>query len=326
MKNNIIYISVLFMLITFKSYSQDYHFSQFDRSPVRLNPALTGAFVDKSYKSSVMYRNQWRNLSAKPFSTFNMSYEMPINKKWGVGGYISNFDGAKVYNEFNLVVSGSYTITEPDNEIHVLTTGLQAGFLNKNINDRDLTFNNQYSDGGFDPDISSNENLLRLSKFMPEINFGIYYKYKTNIGYAKVRPYLGFSIFHISSPKQEFIESTDVASRLPRRFLLHGGTEIIYSEKFNMDVKMRHQWQGKGREYFFGSDFNYIIDPKTNTTIKALLYYRVKDAFVAGFGVEYNNMTFVTTYDITTSSLKTFNSSRGALEFSLFFAPKKFKK
>ena len=99
-------LSIIF--ISVNTLGQDYHFSQFDASPVKLNPALTGKFTKYNYIAAVMYRNQWRNLSNKPFSNFNLSYEMPINGRWGVGGYLSNFDGAKVYNEFDLVFSGSY--------------------------------------------------------------------------------------------------------------------------------------------------------------------------------------------------------------------------
>ena len=203
---------------------------------------------------------------------------------------------------------------------------MQAGFINKNINDRDLTFNNQYESGGFNPDLESKETLERLSKFVPEINFGIYYKYLGKSSKNKIKPYGGFSVFHISSPKQTFLEGTEESSRLPRRFVLHGGAEVKFTREFTADVKFRNQWQGRGSEYFFGSDFNYKIDYSTNTSLRGLLYYRVKDAFVAGFGVQYMNMTFVTTYDITTSGLKEFNSSRGALEFSMIFAPRRYNK
>ncbi len=321
-----LYALISIVFISVNAQSQDYHFSQFDVSPVRLNPALTGKFTKYNYLASVMYRNQWRNLSNKPFSNFNLSYEMPINGRWGVGGYISNFDGAKVYNEFNMVVSGSYSVSRPGNKRYQLTTGLQAGFINKNINDRDLTFNNQYESGGFNPDIASKENLERLSKFVPEINFGIYYKYLGKSNNNKVKPYGGFSVFHISSPKQEFLQGTEETTRLPRRWVLHGGAEVKFTREFTADVKFRNQWQGRGSEYFFGSDFNYKIDYSTNTSLKGLLYYRVKDAFVAGFGVQYMNMTFITTYDITTSGLKAFNNNRGALEFSMIFAPRRYNK
>lgn len=318
--------TLLLFLVAHTVNAQDYHFSQFDVSPVTLNPALTGKFKKYNYKSSVIYRNQWRTLSSKPFSNFNLSYEMPVDRRWGVGGYISNFDGAKVYNEFNLVLSGAYHITTPSNKRYLLTVGLQAGFINKNINDRDLTFNNQYESGGFNPDIASAENLEKLSKFVPEINFGVFYKYYGKGQRTKYIPYIGASVFHITSPKQGFLASTEGTTRLPRRFLLHGGVDIKFSYDFNMAVKFRNQWQGRGSEYYFGSDFNYLVSDVGHTILKGLLYYRVKDAVVLGFGIEYMNMTFVTTYDITTSGLNSFNNNRGALEFSLLYRPTRYSK
>lgn len=324
MKNFILTIAL--SLTAVLSYGQDFHFSQFDVSPVRLNPALTGQNSDYNYTAAVMYRNQWRNLTTKPFSSFNLSYEMPIDRRWGVGGYISNFDGARVFNEFNMVASGSYSISRPGNKRYQLTTGLQAGFINRNINDRDLTFNNQYEAGGFNPDISSEENLERLSKFMPEINFGIYYKYLGKSSRSKFVPYIGASVFHVTSPKAEFLEGTEETPRLPRRYVIHGGAEIMFTREFTADVKFRTQWQGRASEYFFGTDLNYKIDYSTNTSIRGLLYYRVKDAFVTGFGITYMNMTFITTYDITVSTLNEFNGSRGALEFSMIFQPKRYVK
>ena len=311
--------ALILILVSFSVNAQDYHFSQYDVLPVRLNAAMTGMFNDHAYKSGIIYRNQWRSLSVKPFSTFNLSYEMPINARWGVGGYITNFDGAKIYNEFNFVASGAYRITKPNQDLHVLNTGLQLGFINKNINDKELTFNNQYQAGGFNPDLTSKETFERFSKFMPEINLGLFYQYG---GFDKIKPYLGFSLYHISSPKNQFVESTSNPSRLPRRYLLHGGFTYQFDPDYVLEVKTREMWQGKASEYYMGFDLEYLIDRPTNTRVTGAFYYRVKDAIVLGVGLEYKNLEFTTSYDITISDLKNYNSSFGGLEFSLKFAPR----
>ena len=316
------FISILSFIVIANcnlSWGQDYHFSQYDAMPVRFNPGLTGMFKGYNYKAGAIYRNQWRALSVKPFSTFSLGYEMPLKDRWGVGGYITNYDGAKIYNEFNLVVSGAYRITDPRQDVHQLSVGLQAGFINTNINDQELTFNNQYDNGGFDPDLSSNESFARFSKFMPEINIGIYYKYAES---KTFKPYGGFAISHITSPKNQFIETTNNKTRLPRKFLLHAGLIYKIDRDFTLEFKTREMWQGKASEYFFGAELSYLVDRKSKTYIKPALYYRVKDAVVVGLGVEYKNITLVTTYDITTSSLKQYNNKRGGLEFSLRFTPR----
>ncbi len=313
-------LALILLVVSGGIFAQDYHFSQFDASSVRMNAGMTGMFSNYSYKSGIMYRNQWRSLSVKPFSTFNLSYEMPVNRRWGVGGYITNFDGAKVYNEFNLVLSGAYRITKPGQDIHVLSTGLQIGFINKNINDKELTFNNQYQGGGFNPDMTSKENFERFSKFMPEINFGLYYEYGD---WYPFKPYIGFSIFHISSPKNQFIETSVDPSRLPRRYLLHAGVIYKINQEYTLELKTREMWQGRASEYYMGFELDYLVDSRSNTKITGAFFYRVKDAVVLGIGMDYRNLKFMTTYDITTSGLKDHNSSFGGLEFSLRFAPRR---
>ncbi|MFN5134859.1 MAG: type IX secretion system membrane protein PorP/SprF, partial [Chitinophagaceae bacterium] len=46
-------------------------------------------------------------------------------------------------------------------------------------------------------------------------------------------------------------------------------------------------------------------------------YYRWNDAAIAMIGFEMNNIRFTFTYDATMSTLRSFNNSNGAMEFSL---------
>ncbi len=311
------------MIIAFEGSlnAQDYHFSQFDISEVSLNPAMTGQFKNHLYRASMMHRNQWRSLVIKPFSTFNVSYEMPLRaKRWGIGGYMVNYDGANFYNEINLVASASYRITKLLQEKHTLTTGLQAGFINRNLNENDLTFNSQYDNGGFSSSLSSLESFDRFTKFMPEVNWGIYYRYKPN---RKFFAYSGLSIFHISSPKSQFIEtSISNPDRLPRRYVIHGGFSYEISDSYTIEVKTREMWQDQASEYYGGVELEYIIDKYLNSRVKAGVYYRYNDATVPMIGIEYKNLAFATSYDITISKLNNYNSNLGGLEFTLKYAPK----
>ena len=47
------------------------------------------------------------------------------------------------------------------------------------------------------------------------------------------------------------------------------------------------------------------------------VYYRMGDAVIAMVGLEWSKLRLTFTYDATMSSLKTYNNSNGALEFSL---------
>jgi len=314
-------ISTLIILIAFvlKSNAQDYHFSQFDALVPTYQPALTGMFKDYNYRSATQYRNQWRPLATKPFSTFAIAYDMPIDQRWGVGGYIINYDGARVFNSFNLVASGAYRITDPGQKDHLLTTGLQMGIIYKNTNNRDLLFDSQYSNGTFNPELEDNEDFQRFSKLMPEFNLGFYYEWIDPRN--KYHPYAGASIFHVSSPKEN-LQNTDEATRLPRRYLFNTGSKFDISKEFKADLKFMYQMQGKAREFVLGAMGSYYM-MENDLDLNLGVYYRWDDAIIISCGMDYKELLFMLSYDITTSGLKDFNNGFGALEFMMAFRPKK---
>lgn len=317
MKN--IYKLLVIAVVTFPSIllGQDYHFSQFDALVPSYQPAQTGMFIDYKYRAATQYRNQWRPLATKPFSTFALSYDMPINRRWGAGGYLVNYDGAKVFNAFSFVLSGAYKIMDPDQEEHLLNAGLQMGLIYKNINNSDLLFESQYEEGQFNSSLPSNENFNRLSKLMPEFNVGFYYEWidKNNM----YHPYVGLSLFHITSPKESMLLSSE-SSRVPRRFMLNTGCKLDVNDEIKVDVKLLTQSQGKANDLVLGAGGSYYLNDQ-DVDLKLGLYYRVKDAFVVAAGLAYEDLTFMVSYDVTTSGLKEFNGGKGALEFTLVYKP-----
>lgn len=312
-------LAIVFTILSINISAQDYHFSQFDALVPSYQPALTGMFDDYKYRAASQYRNQWRPLATKPFSTFGMSFDMPVNNRWGLGGYLVNYDGARVFNAFSFIVSGAYKVTDPNQKKHLLTTGLQAGIVYKNINNSDLLFENQYSNGEFNPSLPSNENFQRLSKLVPEFNFGVYYEWIDELN--DYHPYVGVSVFHITSPKESLL-STEADSRLPRRFMFNGGCKLDITKELEIDIKGMYQYQGKAREILFGSSGAYLIG-ESKTKVNLGLFYRVQDAAFIMTGISYEELTFNLSYDITTSGLSSYNNNQGALEFTLIYQPQK---
>ncbi len=299
--------------------AQDYHFGQFDALAPTYQPGLTGMFDEYSYRGATQYRNQWRALANKPFSTFALSYDMPLKERWGVGGYIINYDGAKVFNAFNVVLSGAYRIIEPTQKEHVLNVGLQMGLIYKNTNNADLLFESQYDEGQFNPTLPSNESFTRFSKTLPEFNMGVYYEWTDPAN--MYHPYFGATAFHLTSPKESLLMSSE-ASRLPRRYLFNGGCKLDFDEQWSADVKLMHQFQGKAREWVMGATGSYLITD-SETDVNLGCYYRVQDAVTVLAGVGYQDLNFMMSYDITTSGLKAYNGGKGAIEFTLVYTPDK---
>jgi type IX secretion system PorP/SprF family membrane protein len=330
MKNNIKYIGIVFslFLIAQSLKAQDYHYTNFDEIELMLNPALTGTFNDAKYRAAAQFRNQWRSVASKPFTTFSLGYDMPLNERWGVGAYLTNYDGAKVYNAFNFVVSGAYKIIDPKKDEHSLSTGMQIGVIYKNTNNLDLLFDNQYSSGTFNAELPSAETFVRFNKTMPEFNYGIYYEYTDDS--KRYHPYAGISIFHITSPKESIlVESTD--SKLPRRFAFNGGSKFNITKQFDLNAKALYMMQGTARELVLGFLANYRLQGQSigsySMKEQSLQFffggnYRHQDAVGIILGLQYDVLRYKVSYDITTSTLNSVNNGRGAIEFSMVFQPK----
>ncbi|MBN2682458.1 MAG: PorP/SprF family type IX secretion system membrane protein [Bacteroidales bacterium] len=308
----IIVIFAVFFSAT-ESYSQDAHLSQYDASPVLLSPAFTGMFTDAEYHMAAQFRNQWGALGSK-YTTTSMAYDMPIDEKWGVGGYILDDDAAKYFNSFSFIASGAYLVTAPGYSKYKLTVGMNLGFVYKSTKTDFMTFDNQWSDGNFDPDLPSGEAFEKNHILMPEVSIG--FNYTATDNEKDVNPYAGLAVYHCTNPKESFMNNAE--SRLPIKFVFHGGAIIETSEVLKIDPKFLIMRQRNAMEITPGVRFHYLMEQQ-KITILAGTHYRIKDAFIFEAGLEYRNFTYKISYDFNTSELRPYSHGKGGLEFSVLF-------
>jgi len=303
------------------SFAQDSHISQYYASPIIVNPALTGMF-EGDYRAHMHYRNQWKSLVNKPFTTTTLAYDQPYEKRYGLGGYISNNRaGAGGLNFLNAVASAAYEITIDPKNIHNLMTGLQLGIIYKSVNVSNLWFDNQYNNatGTVDPTLSSKENFIKTSVLLPEINIGVYYFYDNPE--KDYKPYLGFSGFHMTQPKESFL---GYENKLPMRFVAYGGSMINIDENLSINPNFLYMKQAKNSEVQFGAIGYYHFD---DSNIKYFFgpYYRNKDAFMIHTGVIYNEYIFRISYDVNVSPLSAITKGRGGIEISFTYTKERGK-
>ena len=89
------------MTLNLPSQAQDVHFTQFNASPMLVNPALTGAFGGE-WRASAIYRDQWRSVvGGAAFKTIAASFDMPIIRDISVDDYLAagvQLSGQKYYS------------------------------------------------------------------------------------------------------------------------------------------------------------------------------------------------------------------------------------
>jgi type IX secretion system PorP/SprF family membrane protein len=303
--------------MSISAYAQDFHLSQYEASPMYFNPAMTGHF-DGDLRVSLHYRNQWRQISSKAFTTTALSVDMPVKKveNLKIGMFIlNNRAGAGNFNALNAVFSGSYDY-KFNNPHHRVSAGLQLGMIHKSVNIQGLIFDEQYnpSNGGsFNPNEYIGEDLSRQGIVMPALNSGLMYYYASDV--SRFNPFFGISSFNLTSPKESFFGEEN---RLPRRYMMHGGT------KYNATSKLQISWfymlmrQTNARELTTGLMAYYYLK-NSDTYIMYGNTYRNRDAVMIHFGLKYRDFTYRFSYDVNTSTLSPYTGGRGAFEMSIVY-------
>lgn len=321
MKKQILILYSFLLLVTTSLKAQDFHLSMYDAGPLFLNPALTGV-VDANFRVHAQYRNQWRSVAFKPYTTALISLDAPKGK-WGFGGQIVNMRaGVGNYNVLQGLFSVSYAVPLDKHKYHNLSFGLQAGATQKRIEAGLYTYNNQYTntDGGyFDKTQPSGESFNRQSFVSEQVNAG--FMYFNSKQQSRINPFFGYSAFNLTNQKETFYTSSN---KLPIRHYVHAGLRINVTELFYVLPKVLIMMQKNATEQLYSIDAGYFFKEQ-EFYVLAGANYRSKDAAVFYIGARKNNYIAKIGYDANTSSLKDVSKYRGAFEISFTYMAKKSK-
>ena len=329
-----------FLLTAPKSSAQDFHLSQYDASPMYLNPSMTGLFSGY-YRVHAHYRNQWSSV-ASPFTTTSVAFDMPYHnlrvttrsggKKIAIGGIIlNNRAGTGNYNVLNFSLSAAYDLSFTQSKDHHISIGPQIGFIHKSVNIDKLLFHNQYTytnSNGFDPGLPNGEMFDNASIILPDINAGIIYYYASDM--SVINPFLGFSVFHLTEPNETFYSNEN---KLPRRYTGHGGIKINLTPVIQITPQILIMNQQNANEKTLSFNGSYYLKAQDAWVYAGIDYrsfqfreFSVNDAFISMAGLKYKRYEYRISYDINTSSLKSVSRGRGGFELSITYIAEKLKK
>jgi len=298
---------------------QDIHFSQYDMSPLNLNPALTGEF-DGDYRFIGNHRKQWSSVTI-PFTTFSFGADankLPFGPDNIAAGIQINQDraGDSQFNTFMVNLSGAYKMTLGTDSIQSLSFGLRTGITNRNLNYDPLQFGVQYNGFSYDGSLGNQEAFTTASRTYLDVHLGASYSY-----YIDKRKNItaGLALFNITRPKQSFYSDDDI--RLDARTVFHAAAEWKVSDKIDVMPSMLFMHQGTYNVFNIGGAAKYVLVDFMGTyrTVWAGLYYRNKDATYLSAGMDYDNWQFGLSYDINVSTLVPASNLRGGFEISAIY-------
>ncbi len=311
---------------------QDTHWSQFNMSPLTLNPAMTGGLYD--LEAYINYRDQWQSV-ATPYKTMAGSFDMRfknIKKKKGFLAAGLNFyndkagDLAMSTTQVNLHFAAHVRL----NEYNTLGAGLSGGFVQRSINYSGIESGNQFNGMAYDGTLATGEPAAGNSRSYVDAGAGLLWTFNNTSGAVKVtdnhdlKINLGASIFHPHEPSYSFYNNME---KLYMKYVVHGealisipNTNIAFVPGF---LFMR---QGPSQEIYAGSMIRYKLKQDSKYTgfqkgsaLSIGAYYRADDAVAASMLIEYSNYAIGVSYDINTSQLKSASSAKGGMEITLRF-------
>src|SRR5690606_16359111 len=153
-------IWLIYFLCTSVAHGQDPVFSQFYTSSLYLNPALAG--LEKDIAIGMNYRSQWTSANV-PFRTFQVSAIYPLVQQGVRIKHIESVGTTLLSDEAGpnreivsqgLSLASAYNFHLNAAGNHLISTALQFGVLQKEIDMDALQWSSQYVTGlGYDPSL-----------------------------------------------------------------------------------------------------------------------------------------------------------------------------
>lgn len=299
--------------------SQDIHFSNWQMSPLNLNPAETGMFEGDG-RLIFNYRTQWRSVQV-PYNTFSFGGDFNLNKPLIKGtqealGLIFNHDAAG---------DGNYTVTDfkvPFNHKFsfrkdsglTIAFGILAGVSNVKIDPNRLSYDRQWDGDAYNGGLQNGENFQLLSKVYADVALGTVIRKQIN---QKWLASFGYGISHINQPNISFYNTKGVTLK-PRH---NESLQLKYSFSNISSVMLEYyaNQQQKFRENLAGLTYYHTIEPKTGTTLNIGFFNRFSDAMITTLGLQHNNMRLQGSYDYNYSGFKRATNGKGAFEISFIY-------
>ena len=315
----------VFLLSTFgKIGAQDIHFSQFNFSPLNLNPAMTG-FFDGDFRMTANFRSQWdaiRNVS--PFRTIAASADLSLLKGklksdyLGIGLQFYNDEaGVLNYGTKNFGLSLAYSKGFGWDVKHSIALGFQGGMVQRG-------FTPGNSEAIYPDDINELAlGTLDNSATFIDMSAGLLYHI---VPRERLNMYIGGAYQHLNKPKQTFLG--DGNETIYPKISLSSGALIEVGNNLNLLPSIMYLNQGPASQTNIGSYIQFILGESyvSETSFSLGFWTRFArtsaDAVIIAARFDHKWITAGISYDVTISELSTANKHAGAVELSLIYIGK----
>lgn len=300
--------TLLHLIVPLLSFGQDLHFSNYHSFANYFNPATTG-LDSEQLTANFQYRGQWAKISSAYRSVGVNIQQQKDRFAWG-GILHKNGAGAASLHTTGGLFTGAYQqqLARGDNK---LMLGIGLGFLQKRFDPSALKFDAQFHpEAGFDIANSNEENFIQTTSTAIDFTIGGLWKGEWHNN-KSIKTQLGFALAHVHLPVLGF---NNLENELATKTVVHGELEMPFTSKGAFTTYFLYQKQNVHQELLIGVRTQRQINQQTQ--LRTGIAYRLKDALIFQFGMDWENKSITLSYDLNNSPLTKVTSGQGALELA----------
>jgi type IX secretion system PorP/SprF family membrane protein len=301
------------------SIAQDPHYTQFSSAPFLINPAFTGSFQGK-IRFLMNHRQQWNNL-IDPYITTSAAMDVKIGSSEVVGQNRINLGlqflndksmkGAFISNNFGSSVS--YHVPLDEDGYSSLGLGLSGAYSNRTLNFGSISFDQQFTNDGFNLSLPSGESSLQNMKPFISVGAGILYIYNNTEEGSFVE--VGISGYHFNKPKQTFNQGSQ--EFLPVRISLQANFQKYINDQIIIGIQTLYQNQAAVQYVSGGVSLSKIFGGDKNVLFGGGFFYRSLGALSPHVLLELKKMQLGVSYDVFLNKFKNGSVPARSIEFSV---------
>jgi type IX secretion system PorP/SprF family membrane protein len=312
---------LLFPLFTATAlWAQDPHYTQFTAAPFTVNPAYAGVF-NGSLRIMSNYRQQWANL-VDPFTTSVIAGDMKIGPydpengqhPFNVGLQLmqdKSMAGAFKSNYAGFTAAYHVKVDEANNQS--LGAGLTLNYGSRRIDFADVSFDRQFTSGGYNLSLPSGEAALQNMKPFYSVGAGLLFRSGNPLSgtYFDV----GLSGYHFNRPTQTVM--ADPNQVLPIRWSGQVSFQQYLNDASILNINALYQKQAETDYLLAGFSLARLFGDDNKNMIGGGIWYRSGESFSPHAYIESSGMRIGFSYDIAYNNLKKVLTPASSFELSL---------
>lgn len=298
---------MLVLLECLHSKSQDPHFTQFEAAPFTVNPAYAGVF-NGTARVMANYRQQWANL-VDPFITSIIAGDFKIGPNNPEEGqhpiniglqFMQDQSMAGAFKSGYAGLMASYHVKLNAEDDQSIGAGLSINYGNRRIDFSGISFDRQFTSGGYNLSLPNGEAAMQNMKPFYSIGAGLLFR--SGNPHSGDFFDFGFSGYHFNRPIQTVLNDTKQV--LPIRWSGQLTYQHYFSNESLVNIKALFQEQAEIRYLLAGVSVAKLFGQDQKQMVGMGLWYRSGESFAPHTYLEYNNIRIGFSYDIAYNNLK----------------------